>query len=302
MSSFIGPYDTIMEASFLFAYMKIHTEYTFLESLGLHPHEVKIYLEGLAIGKQATSVFARKIAVPRSSVQVYLGNLAKKGMMIRSLHKGVQYYTSIPPEELETILAHEKQRVAQMENSLTSVMGLLQSHHKTEFALPNMTTYEGLDGVQKIYDFIIKEKEEVYFFRSPFYNYENKVPSETITRFISMLKKAQVPMKGLTHKYKKYSVNYILERDLFFGVTRRFSSLDIFNNPSQLILFGEYLATITSDGELSCILIRSAPLSTMLKNIFTCIWELSLRYHEEVIKKDDPLSYEEGFRYFDKIH
>ncbi|MFN7159990.1 MAG: helix-turn-helix domain-containing protein [Candidatus Gracilibacteria bacterium] len=273
-------------------------EYSFLEKMGLHKNEVKLYLQGLAIGTQATSVFAKKTGLPRSTTQLYLQNLVKLGFMSKTLRAGVQYFTPFPPSEIENIIDSKKEELNVIGNTLTNMLPLLKSHQNTDYNMSRMTVFEGKLGVQKLFKDIVATGKEVLVFKSPLYHFDNPALRKMTESFMLELKRNEIPVRALTPKAKKHSAEYSISQAEYYGFQRRFIEMDIYELPCQIFAYGDKLGIITNDSEIQCVVIQEKFLTTLMYRQFEYLWSAALPYHKKVLKDDDLEKHEEPYRKF----
>ena len=136
---------------------------TFLKSLNLNTKETEIYLTLLEIGSQAASVVAKKVDIPRSSVFFHLDNLIKKGFVQKEIRANVQYFFALEPQKLAQLLERRKTRI---DNQLGQLNELIPSFKAIASPFLNdskVTYFEGVEGLCKMVDDIIKTKENIYF-------------------------------------------------------------------------------------------------------------------------------------------
>lgn len=137
-----------------------------LESIGLTKKEANLYVELLKLGTQPASIIARRLKSPRSSIQFIAESLVKKGFASKSIRQKITHYTPEKPENLVTILENKKHRYLQslerqkeeIETILPSLQDLAEHH---SYAKPQISFYEGVEGLAGVYEDILTSKETV---------------------------------------------------------------------------------------------------------------------------------------------
>lgn len=273
-------------------------EYSFLEKMGLHKNEVRLYLEGLSVGTQATSVFARKTGLPRSTTQLYLQNLTKMGFMSKTLKAGIQYFTSFPPSEIQNIIENKRQELNAIGTTLESILPLLKSHQTADYHMPHMTIMEGKVGVQKLFKDILSTGEEVLAFKSPLFDFKDPVLRKMMEEFLFELKSESILLRTLTPKAEKHSAQFSMGQAEYFGFQRRFIDLDAYNIYCQMFVYGDKLGMIMKDTDIQCVLIQEKFLTLFFQRQFDYLWKSALPYHKKILKDDDLSKYDPEFRVF----
>ena len=126
-----------------------------LKSFQLTDKEITIFLKVLELGSQPASHIARVCEMPRNTVRSILDGLVKKGLMVKTSRASTQYYSTEKKENLIRALKFKKVRVQEeIENQigLLEVYGdELSSQHYAK-SRPKITFYEGLSGLEKVYE------------------------------------------------------------------------------------------------------------------------------------------------------
>jgi sugar-specific transcriptional regulator TrmB len=126
-----------------------------LTSFQLTPKEIKIFTKSLEIGSQPASRIARLCEMPRNTVRSILDELVKKGLMIKTRRANTQYYAT---ERKENIIRALKFRKLRMEEEITNQIKLLESYgdelsaKRWAKSRPRITFYEGIAGLEKVYE------------------------------------------------------------------------------------------------------------------------------------------------------
>ena len=127
----------------------------FLRSLDLTNKEVKVFMKVLELGAQPASSVARACEMPRNTVRSILDVLVKKGVMVKTRRANTQYYAT---EKKENILRALKLKKVRQEEALAEQIQLLESYgdeldsHHFAKSRPKITFYEGVSGLEKVYE------------------------------------------------------------------------------------------------------------------------------------------------------
>lgn len=126
-----------------------------LKSFQLTSKEMKVFTKVLEFGSQPASQIARLCEMPRNTVRSILDGLVKKGLMVKTNRANAQYYATEKKENLIRALKYKKIR---MEDEINHQINLLESYgdelsarHWAK-ARPRITFYEGIAGLEKVYE------------------------------------------------------------------------------------------------------------------------------------------------------
>lgn len=131
----------------------MHVQKT-IERLGLKPGEVQAYLASLNLGEATISEIAQKAQIPRTSVQIIVHNLQKRGLINFYIKRRRKYWIAENPEKLLTTL--KEQEVA-----LKEVLPELQALRHDTGIKPTIKFYSGIDGIKNILNDIIETKHNI---------------------------------------------------------------------------------------------------------------------------------------------
>ncbi|MEK7126738.1 MAG: helix-turn-helix domain-containing protein [Patescibacteria group bacterium] len=125
-----------------------------LKNIGLSEKEAKIYLSLLELQEALPSTIARKANVKRPTTYVVLEQLQKRGL-VGYIKKGrLLYFRAQNPHSL---IEDQHDKYQTLEKSLPE---LLQLHEKYT-ATPQMSVYEGKEGLIKIMEDTLTAKTEL---------------------------------------------------------------------------------------------------------------------------------------------
>lgn len=126
-----------------------------LRSFQLTPKEIKVFMKVLELGSQRASQIARVAEMPRNTVRSILDGLVKKGLMVKTNRANTQYYAT---ERKESIIRALKYKKIRLDEEIADQIQLLESYGEElsvrHFAKsrPRITFYEGIAGLEKVYE------------------------------------------------------------------------------------------------------------------------------------------------------
>ena len=111
-----------MSAFFLLAYNPNNMQIQkIIEQLGYTSKEAKIYLTSLSMGDARISDIAKKVGLPRTSVQITAEKLRKDGLMNFYIMKRYKYWVPAKPERLLVILKRQEDMIKEALPHLTNL-------------------------------------------------------------------------------------------------------------------------------------------------------------------------------------
>jgi len=160
-----------------------------LQKLGLTGEESRVYVACLEINGGPVSTIAKKAGLHRVSCYHTLENLQKKRLLSQYTKNGIKYFSPEPPEQL-LHLTEEKVNLAK------SILPELTSLASAIAFKPKMRSYEGREGVEKIFEESLEAKGEILgytnlkniidFFPEFFKEYTaNRLKKRIKTRYLS---------------------------------------------------------------------------------------------------------------------
>lgn len=127
---------------------------TVIEQLGYSPHEAAVYLAALELGGSTATEIAEKAKIPRTTVNLIIRQLHKKGLMNAYLKRRRKVWTAENPERL---MANLREREAALKDALPE----LQLLRRDTGAKPAVRIYNGIEEIRQIMGDIIETKHHI---------------------------------------------------------------------------------------------------------------------------------------------
>ena len=125
-----------------------------IEQLGYSPHEVKVYLAALELGGSTATDIAEKTRIPRTTVNLIIDSLHRKGLLDAYLQHRRKIWTATNPNKLLI-------RLKEHEAGLRAVLPELQSLQRDTGAKPMVRTYTGVEEIKQIMNDILETKHHL---------------------------------------------------------------------------------------------------------------------------------------------
>jgi sugar-specific transcriptional regulator TrmB len=247
--------------------------------LGLTDEEARIYVACLEINGGPVSVIARKANVHRVSAYHTLENLLEKKLLSEYNRNGVKCFAPEAPEKLEQ-LALERVNLAKMLlpqlKSLTSAKGFR----------PRIRFYEGMDGVERVFNESLSGHEETRtkessMQKNEILGYTNlKQIAERIPAFFTQYTHRRMK-SGIKVRYlSPNTVESVHAIDPFLPekydpnlIEILLVNKDQFPFDNEILLFGNQVGIVSlNPDELLGIIVESATLARTMKAIFDLAW------------------------------
>jgi len=114
-----------------------------LNKIGLTDKEAKVYLTLLELQETIPSVISRRSGIKRPTTYVILEQLQKRGLCSHVRKGRTLYYRALNPHAL---LEDQYNKYSELEKAMPELVSL----HEKYVVTPQMTVYEGAEGVIKI--------------------------------------------------------------------------------------------------------------------------------------------------------
>jgi sugar-specific transcriptional regulator TrmB len=245
---------------------------TILENIGLSDKEAKIYLALLKFNESLPSVVAKKAGVKRPTAYVILQQLEQKAIVTRVKKGGFLYYRAIDPHVL---LNDQETKFAELKSALPELMGL----NNKLFATPQMSVFEGKEGLIRIMEDTLTAKTELLCWA----NVDQAVESlkDYYPKYIEKKVKNKLWLRGvfcyseMAVKFKKLGEKELREIYLIPG--------EKFPFKNEINIYNDIMAIISQKDEIGVIIQNQAIADTQ-----RAIFQLGFEYAKILEAKNYP--------------
>ena len=266
---------------------------TILKSFQLTEKEVHVFLKVLSLGSQPASSIARVTELPRNTVRSILDNLVKRGLLVKSRRANTQYYAV---ESKESLVRSLRARQVRTQEELDRQIDLLErygdelTNRHWATSRPKVTFYEGLAGLEKVYEDTLTAKNGIKAWASYDDLYAG-MPSYFPEYFKRRANK-KIPMRSIhpdsltarTHQKedkKEFRDSALVPEERFHWTPE----IQVYNNKINIASWKDKLG----------IIIESEEIASALRTIFDLSFEAAERYHhvsraipyEELVASDE---------------
>ena len=252
-----------------------------LENLGLTPDQSAIYLSLIDSGPQTAITLARLTGIKRTYIYHLCKELEKEGLLKLTQKGRTTFFQAQPPDLLLTKAQEKKAQAETALIALESLLPNLQAKYRLTDVKPNVTYYEGIEGIRKLYQDVIKTGEDVILFRS-IDDVTDPEAEKILLEHINERTKAGIHTKAITPLVGVAIENY-LKNDQARNFERHLTKDNRFLFPSQIMIYGSKIA-ITSFKNALTTIIDNHEINTTFRQLFALLWEFTAKEHQEIAK------------------
>lgn len=254
-----------------------------LQQIGLTPEETEIYLFLINNGTKSAAQIGKGTKVKRTYVYRIVQNLIDKGLATQGKQGRTTVFSPNSPDHLLTLASRKKQQAEQAEAAVERVLGTLKKQFTTVDSKPLVTTYQGIEGIRKIYKDILEEGKDILLFRS---NYDDKRDDidEIVMNQLKLQVEKKIHVRTITPLEPTTKETY-LYRDKERLVTRHIVTNRKYELPSQIIVYGDKVAIISLKSEIIATLIDNKDIAETFTQLFELLWKVSEVEHNRITSK-----------------
>lgn len=124
----------------------------FLETLGLTQNESNLYEQLLKLGEVPAWKILQEVKLPRATAYKSLYSLEKKGLVTKADKGKTLHFKPEPPTKLLELAEGQYKELDRARKDVQSLLPDLTSSYILSVEKPVVTTFEGVEGLKKIYD------------------------------------------------------------------------------------------------------------------------------------------------------
>jgi sugar-specific transcriptional regulator TrmB len=247
-----------------------------LENIGLTDKEAAVFLALLEFQEALPSTVSKKAKIKRPTTYVILEQLERKGLVSHVKKGRVLYYRALDPRRLLDI---QHDRYAALEKALPE---LLQLHSKYE-ATPQMTIFEGKEGLIRIMDDTLTAKTELLCWADVTTAVSTTL-KDYYPGYITKKVKNKIWLRGIfcydkaALRFKKFSEKEL--REIYMIPKEKFP----FKN--EINIYDDKVAIISHSDQVG-IIIQNKNIADTQRAIFGLGFEYAKILEKDLLTKDD---------------
>ena len=237
-----------------------------LEKIGLTEKQAKVYLACLELGGARISDIAKKSKIKRTTCYHLIKELMEMGVVSLAKQKKAGFFLAEDPKVLEQNTKLKLQTIQEILPQLDAVYNVLPQKPKILF-------YEGIEGIQVIYEDILKvvKPGEIILGYTGFKNVLYYLPQSFKKEYIKRRVDKKVRIKFITpssdfkEEYEKSSTQELREI--------RSVQKENWDFTADVQIYGNKVAIISPKENFISIVIDSKEISQMMKMAFELMWK-----------------------------
>lgn len=253
----------------------------FLETIGLSLKETELYELLLKRGEVPAQTLIKETGLKRATAYKTLYALEKRGLVS---HRDVGKITNFRPEPPSHLLGVAEAKLQAQERAredLRRLLPELTSAYTLSVEKPVISSFEGIEGIKKIYEDIIAEKKDILLLRS-LYD-ERPELGKLVQAQIHRQVAAGIHTRTITPLVESTKRTYE-QLDPKRLVTRHVVVKDDFSLPAQFVVYGSKVAIISLKKAIIVTLIDNPDISESFRKLFELLWKASEGEHREITK------------------
>lgn len=231
----------------------------------LTPSQAEI-LEYLYQNKEEkASIIAKNIKRSRAIVYKELEGLANIGIVAKIEKPGkVTVFSAGHPSLLEKLLENREKQLKKDRELLSNYLPDMVSAFNLINNKPGIKIYEGIEGLEKIYEEILREGKDIFLVRSAYEpTYKEKI-IPIVNDFIKNRVKKNIKVTAITPSDELSDPS----KDATWLMTRFATNKESYDAPVEIDIFGNKIAILSFGDELIGMIIESKQIAQSLTQIF----------------------------------
>lgn len=242
-----------------------------LYSIGLNDNEIEIYNLLLQKGEMGIGEILNEVTLKRGTVYNILYYLMEKGLVDESKFRGKKTFLPKSPLVLDQIYQSKIKNLQANQLHLQEILPKILLEHKLTTKTPLISSFKGIEGLEKIYSHVLKIKQPLSVFVS---NVDrDKIEfSKLIDKQIKQQTRAGIKVRSLSGRdsYSKEYWNICCENKIQIkGLGKNFIL------PAQILVYGDNVAYSTFENEFISTLISNPVIANTMQIVFDTLWSLA---------------------------
>lgn len=243
-----------------------------LNDLGFSEAEALVYIFLVNNGASSIQTVTDAVALPRSTVNLSIETLVKRGIVSFFTRGKRKNYVPRPLENLMNYLIPEEEAVQKKKKTILSLIPDLESMFYLKTANSEVEFLEGEEGLKKLYNLTLENSSKEILRLSIASEKFNFIP-EFLKDYVE--RKNNLSIKTRLILPRTEFSKTLTEGDQKDNRETRFLDRKMYDPDIALVLWDENVAITTWDKSLKTTLWKSKMHSDFFKNIFEILWSIS---------------------------
>lgn len=239
---------------------------TLLQEMGLSSKEAEIYQILLKIGVTPAKAVVLEADMPRGTVYEILEQLTQKRLIEQFQNeKNITLFRARHPYAMKEFIESQKEKISQTEVKLDSLFpDFINLYNQTQNR-PGVKFYEGVEGIKKVYENILKENKNFLLIRASFEpTYEKEIVPAILDDFIKQRVKNNISVTAITSQQTQAHP----EKDKNNLFERQWVAPELYNSPVEINIYGDKVAFLSFGKEVVGMIIESQQIAESLRQVF----------------------------------
>ncbi|NCS99643.1 hypothetical protein GW765_01540 [Candidatus Parcubacteria bacterium] len=242
-----------------------------LEKLGLSENQAKIYESLVSARVLPVRLIATKSGIGRELTYIVLGQLEDLGLVEREEKGKIRLFRAKHPKNVRSLIEKKEKELKRASRAYEENITEMMSDYNMAHNKPHIEFYEGLEGVKKTYEDILKSAKEVRVIRS-LYDRENKDIRSMVTEQLE-----RQSMKGIRSFVLTPHLPHMgtkkLAHNLERNITRKIIPVERFTMPAQVMIYNNTVSITSMKDEIVTTIIESEDIAKTFENMFRYMWD-----------------------------
>lgn len=240
-----------------------------LQELGLTKSQAITYLTLVQHGAMTPPDIAKKTQQTRTNTYMILARLEELSLVERVAGAHKVTYQAENPITLEDLADKRKKHLYEVEERVKANMPQLLSYFYSITEKPGVRLLQGEEGVEGVYNDILRAKEDIYVLRSASRSESRLLSSE----FFSDYKKKRAALGIKTELFAQDipSARNKPATDKDNLIERHWVSPEKYNQPVEIDVFGDQVAFFIFGEEIMSVVLNSKPAAEAMRQVLDCM-------------------------------
>jgi sugar-specific transcriptional regulator TrmB len=245
-----------------------------LEKSGLKSGEAEIYDLLLQYGDSPASQLTPKTKFKRGMVYKFLEDLEKIGLISKYERDRKTYFSPNHPSNLLNLLEKNVQEVRTQKTALEASLDEISASYRMVASKPTVTYYEGLSGIEKVFEDIYAPKEEPVYGCVDLEKSNKAMPNHITGKLIPLRIRNKV--EAVTFLGDSKLAEEVKSKDRESLRKSVLLDKEKYPLPAEIDVYEDKIALLSFDKEKFVgILIENQDMATSLKSIFRLAYDKS---------------------------
>jgi sugar-specific transcriptional regulator TrmB len=256
----------------------------FLIQSGLTKDQANVYQVLLKGGFMPARKVAISAGLKRGLAYKVLDDLVTLGLIEKNERiSKIALFTCLHPSKILELVEKKQKEAKLAKNSIENIIGSLVSEYNFFSGKPNVRFFEGKDGLNKLYEDILFETQDIRLIRSPMDDDTLELKDLVASQIEKQVKKG-IKTRVISPA-KNMSLSHISQNDKNNSVTRCWVPWEQFNVPAQILIYGDKVGITSYKDNLFTTIIENKNIAETFKIFFEYTWKMSEKQSDELIEK-----------------